>query len=158
MKLNIRPITDEQVTEFFLSDPALCFLGVSDYGLAELYEHKKYTRPPGTTVLGVGIGDDIALIINYTWFTEICINVHIYLHSQYHHTDMFSVLQQELKKYFLENTQVKKVISMSPSTCPHIHGACEKFGFVREGEIKNSMLWRQEIVDTVIYGLNLRNI
>src|SRR5574343_168996 len=130
-------LTQEILDEFFLSDPALCYQGLADHELAYLY-------------------DDLLLVLCYSAFSDICINIHPYLKTIYQHTEMFGDIQDILRKYFIENTQVKKIISMSPSPCKHIIKTCERYGFKYEGMIKQSTTWRQEIVDVIIYGLDVK--
>src|SRR5574343_489340 len=149
-------LTQEILDEFFLSDPALCYQGLADHELAYLYANKHYMTNSNMGYLGAYLNDDLVLVLCYSAFSDICINIHPYLKTIYQHTEMFGDIQDILRKYFIENTQVKKIISMSPSPCKHIIKTCERYGFKYEGMIKQSTTWRQEIVDVIIYGLDVK--
>lgn len=149
-------IPQETIIKFFKEDPSLCYLGLPDYSLVALYEGHEIITKEGTYNLGVYLGDELVFLMNYTYFTDTTINIHTYLKTKYQHTPMYASIQNELRKYFLENTKVIKVIAMTPETCPHIHKTCEKYGFTLEGRLTKAIIWREKLVDLLLYGLILK--
>lgn len=152
----VNDLPQETISEFFLSDPTLAYQSLHDHKLIDLHEKREYTKHEIAHFLGVYCGEELVFILNYTYFSDIAINIHVYLKTKYQHTPMYLSIQKALRKYFLENTQVIKIIAMSPKPCKHVQKTCELYGFKLEGEIKNALTWRQEVVDLLIYGLMLR--
>ncbi len=152
----VAELTIEELTDYFLSDPALCYLALPDSQLTNLYENREFIIPPLSYILGIYLGNELVAVLNYTYFSEICVNIHPFLRSKYHHTPMWGEIQEHLRRYFIENTQVKKVIAMVPKPCKNIHKTCRRYGFKLEGRILNSVIWRNEITDTLMYGLTIR--
>src|SRR6185503_9163738 len=93
-------LTKEQITEFFLEDPALSYQSLHDYKLVDLYERKEYVKHEISHFLGVYLGDELVFIMNYTYFSDIAINMHVYLKTKYQHTPMYRDIQLALRKYF----------------------------------------------------------
>lgn len=154
---SITNITPEKATEFFFSDPALVYLGLGDEEMYKLAKTRQYAFQDGCEYLGVYENDTLQCIIKYNWFTTHCINFHMYMRTNLHHSESLKNMARTIKAYFIENVPVTKVMLVVPSTCTHVHKFVAKFGFKQEGLLTNSYQWRQEMVDLHIYGLTLRD-
>jgi hypothetical protein len=149
-------IPEEDIKQYFLDDPALCYQSLHDYKLVDLYERQEYKRYDEVSFIGAYLGEELVFLMNYTYFSDIAINMHVYLKTKYQHSPMYGEIQELLREYFLTNTKVIKVIAMSPAPCTHVQKTCERYGFKLEGTLKNALTWRQEVVDLYIYGLMLK--
>jgi hypothetical protein len=152
----IKEICNSRIANFFLDDPTLANMGLSDEFLAELYYNKEYTPKDNSQFKGFYLGDDLVFVFKYEHFTPVCLNIHCYLSSKLQRSGAFNDIQKILRDWTKENyPNITKVICMTPSSCPHIEAACLKFGFKKEGHIEKSMMWRQKLVDILIFGLEL---
>lgn len=152
----IDDITEEIATEFFLSDPRLAFLGISDEELHMLHTNKHYSFLDNSHYVGVlKDGKDLVSILRYEYFTPQSINQHMYINSNYHHTSVPHEVAQFLLNYAMNTLKIYKIITLIPSNCPHALSFGLKHGFKKEGVITNCFQWRQQLVDLVIYGLDL---
>lgn len=155
--LEIKDVSPELVTEFYRRDPTLCYLGLPDEALANLMVDESYIlyKDCPSYLWGVYINDNLICVIKYELFTSQTINLHIALCSYMHDSGAFQKVQQALKKHIIETTSYIKVIVMCPKTCTHIQKAAEAYGFVKEGQIPNCIVWRTELTDIIIYGLSV---
>lgn len=150
-------ITSEIATVFFFSDPILILLGLSDEEMAIMHKLKKYELSEGSNYIGIQDSHDkLVAIVKYEWFTTHTINFHMYIQSKYHHTKEIKSITNFIKQYFKDTLKINKAIIMVPSSCDHIHSFAPKYGFKKEGHITNAYQWRQELVDIIIYGLDLQ--
>lgn len=152
----IREPRTEEIDHFFLSDPALCFLGLSDNELYLLHKEQKYTNIAGNEIWGLYEDDKLILLITCSLFTRDAVTISLYLASSYHKTGKFRAAAEFLKAHYIDNTNYNKVLMMSPSTCPHVHRAAEAVGFKLEGTLTKTITWRQELVDLLIYGWTIK--
>lgn len=155
--LNVKEIDENIATAFFLEDPALCYIALPDHDLVSLYQEKKWYKTNGSYLIGIYVEEELIFIMKYEFFTPIAVNVHFYLKSTLRNKGIFKDIQKLLKKWITNNTNIRKILAMSPKSCEMIAHVCEKFGFVKEGHLKNSIIWRNKIDDLLIYGLNLEN-
>lgn len=164
----IQDVTQEQMTEFFINDPALCYLGLSDLDLQRLYETKQYHPRENTKYLGLYTKDlqvvgDLQIEVNklislvcIELFTEQALTVHFYIPTDLQKKGLALEIQQFLFQYFLTTyPDIKKIITPVPSSCIHVQKSAEKFGMVVEGKITNCMKWRGEMVDLLFYTIPL---
>ena len=154
MKLNLRPVSPQQVTEFFLNDPTLICLGMPDDEMVILHETGMYPCE-GTNIDGVYDGDTLIALNKYEYFTRETINMHFYLSSSLHGTRKLDEIFKYMKNYYETETELLKVLFMVPSPCAHIHGVAKRYGFKQEGHLTNCFRWRQELVDITIYSQKL---
>lgn len=148
-------ISQKEVSNLIFNDPHLVLLGASDEDIALMYKHKEYRLADGSHYVGVKEDDELIAVIKYEYFTTHAINYHMYLASKYHHTDKPRIVVDLLKKYVVEELGIRKVLIFVPSSCDHIHKFAPKHGLKEEGRITKCYQWREQIVDIVIYGLDL---
>ena len=156
MRYKFKDITQEQVTEFFLNDPNVCYLGLPDADLYELYEDKIYRLKDNTIYKAIYLRDELIAILKYEAFTQHTVNLHFYLSSKLHKKGYARSVEQAIYDYFIENTKAIKAILMTPTTCTQVHGPAIGFGMVLEGRIEKSIVWRNEVMDILIYGIELK--
>lgn len=151
-------LTQQQLDEFFFSDPKLVMLGLSDEEMHYMTTNKHYYMAPGSGYLGVNDPKSGQLIgvIKYEWFTNIAINFHMYIRSELHGTSDVTYVANEARNHFEADEWCRKVLLMVPSSCEHIMKFAPKHGFKKEGYITQCYFWRQQPVDLVIFGLNLK--
>lgn len=162
-------ISQNEITEFFINDPALCYLGLADLDLHKLYETKQYALRENTKYLGLYnkdwqvVGDvkvevhKLLSVICLELFTEITLTAHFYVPTTLQNKGLALEIQKFLYQYFLDTyPEIVKVITPVPSACTHVQRSAERFGMKVEGCIKNCMKWRGELVDLLMYGIDLK--
>lgn len=153
----IEDLTDGQITEFFINDPLLCYIGLPDNELAALYYTKKFVPDVQSIFKGIFNGkNELICIVRYEQYTTIAVAVHFYLSSKEQKKGIALEIQKFLYDYFIETTDMLKVITMVPSSCEHVIKCAETFGMKLEGRLTKSIVWREEIVDLLCYGLELK--
>jgi len=150
----LKAVTPEIVSQFFLSDPKLVCLGLPDDEMTTLFQTGQYPCED-TNIAGVYENDRLIALHKFEYFTAHAINVHFYLNSELHGTDKLGQIFYFMKNHLEQNTNLMKVLFMVPSSCIHVQKAAEKFGLVKEGHITNVFVWRQEPCDIIIYGHDL---
>lgn len=157
--MRFKEITNEGLTQFFLSDPDLLTLALPDDEIIHLYEHKEFVCDTGSNFIEVVDNENNSIaVIRWEYFTQIAIVVHIYLKSIYQHRQQGDKLQEIydlMYNHLITNTKIRKVIAFATSTSPQVIKAAERYGFVKEGSLKNAVVWRNKVVDLEIYGLIL---
>jgi len=156
--MSMRAVSDDDLSDFFMNDPQLCLLGLSDETLVELYKTRRYSPNYGTVYMGAYIGEDLKGILKYDLFTSHCVNVHVYVSSSIHHTESVRPLVSAIKQYLIEEVDAIKAVLFVPSSCEHVHKFAPKMGFKQEGLITQCLLWRQKLVDLVVYGLDISKV
>ena len=154
--ITIKDVSESELTDFFINDPKLAYLGLPDNDLVNLFYHHKYV--PNSISFYKGVFEDDRLICPFKieFFTETTANLHLYLCSDLHKTGKIKEVEKEIRRWFLEETYFQKVLIMAPETCDHVHGTAEYFGFVVEGRLTKAVRWRKELVDVIIYSDNIR--
>ena len=153
---HIKKATAEQVTDFFLSDPALCYLALPDEDLINLHEKKIYIPSKEEYLFGVWEKTKLVGIVRYSFFTSTSVNLHLYIHTEAHKTQLSKDIQQQVKNYIRDYTVASKIMLMVPKPCHHVQKPAKTFGFVLEGCLTDVLIWRKELVDVYIYSLNLQ--
>jgi len=154
--LELKDIDAETLTDFFIKDPALCYLGLPDQDLVDLHKDKKFSKLSTTSVFkGFYSGETLVSVLKYEWFTYDTVNVHFYIPTHLQRQGFSQEIGELICKYFVEHTIAIKIIIMIPSTCAHTLKATTKFGMKEEGRLTKALRWRNEIVDIIIHSLNL---
>lgn len=151
----LKPINTKQFIAFLLADPALCYLGLPDEGMDQLYHKKTWKLEKGTKLLGVFLEDKLLCCIRYLPYTQISVLLHMYMKTQLHKSGFARIIQEELRDFFKKTTDIKKVFIMTPAPCVHIQTAVEGLGFKLEGHLIDCFIWRQQVVDLLIYGQSI---
>ena len=148
----IRKITLEEYNDFFKKDPKLCYLGLPDQSLDYLYH-------TGSVIIGersvmYGLYDEAQLIccVQLDPWTEIATVCHFYLSTDYREKKRFRRINEMLINYLLEHEQYKKYIVYVPSACKHVIRTAKALGWDYIGTLTNCYIWRQEVVDLLIYS------
>lgn len=153
--LEIRNVTKQEIIDFFISDPRLCEMGLSDVEIVTLQETREYLIKPNSTYHGVYDGDRLLAVSKSEWFTNETLCFHLYVtricSSEYRAKDIHNLIINTIKEF----NKISKVICMVPSTCRHVSMAVISWGWELEGRIKNSITWRHKLVDVLIYSLDL---
>src|SRR5574338_408157 len=119
--MNIKDITEEEITEFFLKDPALCYLGLPDNDLNNLFYEKKYIKHNISVYKGIYENENLISVLCYEYFTEFALNVHFYIYTKLQKQSKATKIKRELVKYFKSKyPEVIKIIVMSPEPCKHV--------------------------------------
>lgn len=152
----IKDIEDAKVlSDFFVNDPNLCYLGLPDDDLVNIYNTGEWKPRNTSYFLGVYKEDKLVCIFKYEYYTSIAMTFHGYLKSEYHHTGEFKKIKNALVNWLLDNTTIRKALVFAPDNCPHVHTAMQGIGMEKEGHIKNALIWRQKKVGLTVYGLDL---
>lgn len=150
--LILKEVDTETAFKFFISDPKLSYIGLPDNDLAVLYHEGVYRITSDSCLCGIFEEDELVCILRWELFTDWAINLHYYLSSKFHHKKKLAEIFDFMKDFFLTKTEFNKAIIMAPSSCEHVIGPLEHFGFTLEGRITKCIKWRQELVDILIYG------
>jgi len=151
----LSPLSEEDVASFFLLDPKLALLALPDEDLHTLKVEGKFYLDSDAYAEGVYEDGEMVGVLRWNMFTDIVINMHLYLNSRHHGNGTFKDVHVSILDWAKESGRVKRIVVFSPSPCEHIHRAMLGVGFEQEGRIKESMMWRQQVVDMLIYGRNL---
>lgn len=153
---SIKEVTNEVAAKFFLSDPRLAYLGCADDVLVKLYHEKNYEPNELSTLQGIFQNDQLIMLFKHERFSQVAMNCHFYLHSMMHGTGMFKDIVAFLIDWMHKNhPDIVKIIVMAPSSCTHVPAVVGKYGFIKEGHLKNAIVWRQQLVDLWIYSLDI---
>ncbi len=146
-------LTTEKIDDFFLSDPKLCYLGLCDDQLISLHYDKKFTINPGTVYAGLyDSNDKLVSIATWKYFTRNAVIFHGYLPSSMHGKGMYGHVQEAMEKFFIAETEVTKMIVVTPAQCKHISKLHKRYGYKFEGNITKSVVWRKKLQDALIFG------
>ena len=146
-------LTQEEASNFFLSDPKLVLLGLSDEEICELHKTNQYELQPDIHYITVRENDKILALVKYEYFSSVTISYHMYVaSSEQDKSEMYAEMIPMLKNYIANELDIHKLIIIVPSTCLHTQAFALKAGYKEEGRLKNSFVWRQQIVDLIIYG------
>lgn len=148
----IRELRIEEINDFLVADPNVCYLGLTDNELYILYMNKSYMPLSSSEFAGVFDGEELIMLVRSEPFTRDTISLHLFLATKYHHTGKLREIQAFLKDYYRTQTEYKKIVVMSPETCVHVHKVVEAFGFSLEGRLTKCITWRNELVDLLLYG------
>ena len=151
----LSPLSAEDVASFFLHDPKLALLALPDEDLHTLKVEGKFYLDSDAYAEGVYEDGEMVGVLRWNMFTDIVINIHFYLNSKHHGTGKSKDVHASILKWVGESGRVRRIVVFSPSPCEHVHRALLGAGFEQEGRIKESMRWRQQVVDMLIYGRNL---
>jgi len=155
MQFILKDINEAQATEFFLNDPKLCYMGLSDMDMYELYYDKIYTFSPISCYQGVYRDDELIGMLRYEYFSEVAVVVHIYISAAKQGKGLNPEINKAVHKHLSEHTQAMKLITTVPEPCVHVQKAIAKLGFTYEGRVTDSYVWRQKTVDLLYYGCKL---
>lgn len=153
--MNIVEIDHELATDFFRADPLLCKIGLSDedlFNLAHTTSDKTYVLFPECDWIGIEANNKLIAVCAMEPFTNQTVELHIYICTFLHHLGINKEVHDIIETYIAEQTTYLKGIVMAPITCPQVYKTLQKFGFEVEGTIKNSFIWRKELVDLLILG------
>lgn len=149
---NLSPMNEEDVATFFLSDPKLALLGLPDEELHLLRTEQKFKLEGSCQAEGVYEDGELIGVLMWNMFTNMVINMHLYLSSHFHGSGKFKDVHGSIISWAKETPFLKRIVVFSPSTCIHIHKAMEGVGFELEGIMPSAIEWRQEVVDLFIFG------
>lgn len=141
------------VKEFFLDDPKLAYLSLPDGALVDL-ANNKYAVNSNERLIGLYLDNKLIAVGRYESFTDCAVTYHLYINSALHGTSVLDEINKIAHEY-LKELNYKTAIVFTPSSCVHVHKAAEKRGYVLVGNIPSSQIWRQQLVDTLIYSKDL---
>jgi hypothetical protein len=151
----IKEISREDLNEFFMNDPKLCYIGLSDNSMATLYHHGHVELPSLCVIYGIYREDELVCCVRSDPWSEIATCLHIYISTKLHGTDTSKEIQKLVAGHIKDNTVYTKIIICTPSPCLNVIGAANTFGLKLEGRITNCVIWRQKPADMLIFGLDL---
>lgn len=141
------------VKEFFLADLKLAYLSLPDSALVDLAKNQ-YVVNSNERLIGFYSDNKLIAVGRYESFTECAVTYHLYINSALHGTSTLNEIN-EIAHQYLKELGYKIAIVFTPSSCVHVHKAAEKRGYVLNGRIPNGQIWRQQLVDTLIYSKEL---
>lgn len=150
-------LSEQEISDFFINDPRLAYLGLSDKTLTYMYNYNIYEVNKNSKYAGI-YDDNNHLVAIFKWelFTDVTITLHLYVSSVLHSTGILYKIKEEMYDFFSKSTSFKKVIVPVPSNCPHVIKACEKLGFIHESTLTDCTMWRQELIDLLFYTMKLK--
>lgn len=148
-------LTEDTVSEFFMSDPRLSYIGLDDDSLVYMYNNQRYKAKENTVYAGVYDEDELICIFRWELFTPITVGVHLYLKSRLHKSDIFTKISKMIIDFYRDKSSFKKLLVFAPGSCVHVHKAAKRVGFEEEAIIKKCLIWRKELVDLHIFSLEL---
>jgi hypothetical protein len=156
--IELKEISLKDVNDFFKNDPQLAYLGLSDMALDYLYHKGTIIVSDEALLFGVYSDNELIAHLQAEPWSDVCVNMHMYVSTKLHHSGTIRQVKDQMIKYLLDNTRYSKAVLFIPSACPHVIEVAKAFGLNHEGTISNCMVWRQKVVDMVIYGLDIKRI
>lgn len=153
--MELKEIDNKGLTEFFLSDPKLTCMALSDEELVNLYETKQYERFPGATYLQAIDNNECIAILQLEPFTKYSVTLHARLRTEHQGTGKVIELFEEIKNYLL-NMQITTIISFAPESCYHASKCLIKLGFKEKCILEKSIVWRKNLEDLKMYSYLLK--
>lgn len=153
----VKDVAPQEMTDFFINDPALCYLGLPDLELHKLYETKQYHPRENSKYIGIYHKEKLISLVCIELFTELALTVHFYVPTILQKKGLALRIQKLLYTYFIETYPfIERIITPVPSACDHVQRCAERFGMKVEGTITKCMKWRNERVDLLMYALDLK--
>lgn len=152
----VEDVTESELTNFFIEDPRLAYLALSDTDLTQLHEEKRLGKSYNSAYFKVTKKDEIVSIIKCEKFSELAACTHLYIKSKYHHTGLYPKVCDLLVNHILAVTDFKKIILTVPKPCEHVGRAAVKYGMRLGAELENIVIWRQKPVNLLYYTLDIR--
>ena len=87
------------------------------------------------------------------YFTWQALNLHFYLGTRHQKKNKMKEAYKVVENYIRDNKEQRKVVIYTPSSCKHAQNMVQYLGFELEGTIKSSMLWREKLVDLMVFGV-----
>lgn len=151
--MELKTITCRTFCNYLKKDPNLCYISLPDEALDYLYHTGYWKQSPGTKILGVYLEGELICCVRYARYTQVSADMHFYLATHLHKTGTLRKIQERLRAYFLEYEKwATKVFIFSPSSCLHVHQALISIGFKQEGCLTNCLIWRQKLVDILVFA------
>lgn len=155
MTLVVKTTTIDEVSDFFLKDDKLSYIGLPDNDLVSLINTGKYVPNPISFYQGIYESDELITFVKIEYYTEVAANVHMYISSKLHGTGRSKEIGNFLIDWFTHHTDFHKLIVMAPDCCIPVHKTALKLGFKKEGHITKALRWRDKLVDILVFGLEL---
>lgn len=158
MKLIADNIVPDSITRFFLADPSLVYLGLPDDDLVSLCYEKRYIPKENSIYKGMYNvdTDELVGIMKLELFTDVSVNIHLYLLTGLHHQGYSKAIGQACYDYVRDYCpNIHKIILMAPESCEHVHKAAERFGMNLEGKLTKVLMWRKKLQDVLLYAINV---
>ncbi len=95
-------------------------------------------------------------IIRLEQVSSIAVCIHPHLHSDFWGNGTSHMLEEELEKWLVENTQYCKAIIMTPQCCREVLQAAVREGYSLEGILTASVLWRDKVENLIILSKFIR--
>jgi len=147
-------VNQEEATSFFMTDTKLALMSLDDADLATLVNDEVF--PLDARAFSVRNDDDeLCAIIKYDYFTRQSINIHLYVKRRFHHTAEPKEIVKVVKHHIKNQLHINKLLLILPAPCTHVIGFAKKVGFEKEAVMKNSYIWRQQLVDLIVYGIEI---
>lgn len=151
----IKELDKKEVVDFFINDPQLYLLGLPDEFIVALIGDGKFLNPYNSFLQGVYEKDELVMFLMWEPFTSTSISIHTYIPSKYHGTGKYKqIMNWLIKTYWQPDKKLYKIMAMPPSSCTHVIKAIKKIGFKLEGQLKNAVEWRSEVVDLMMFSYN----
>lgn len=155
----IKEVLDSSITQFFIEDPALCYLGLPDDDLVNLYSKKEYIKHATSNYKGIYSNKQLVGILCYEYFTAYTLNVHFYVSTKLQKKSQATKVKLALKNYFIKKYPgVLKIVLTVPSSCGHVIAIAEHYGFKKEGHLTNCIRWRDNLADIFFYAKDLKEV
>lgn len=156
--MKFKEVTCDEITEFFLSDPKLICMGLSDEEMVNLFEGKKYECVLNSYYMKAvddnDFNEEIYAIVQWELFTQKSIVLHVRVKSKYQKTNIVDELHKIIIEFF-KNLNMTTLISFSPESCLHTRKCLKRFNFKEECMIPNSIVWRENLEGLYMYSKSL---
>ena len=138
-------LTDMQVVkDFFITDKKLFMTCMPDDDVRQFQEKTWYPNK-NTIYLGYYKEDKLISIMRCDMITNITRSLHMYLKSEYWGKDLSHHICEEQIKKIHEITKCLKVLVEVPDCCEQVIKTALKLGFIGEGYLNKSILWRGKL-------------
>lgn len=148
--MHIEKSTDYELIHIILTDPKLYNVTGNSEPIDTFVVSREFTY------LLIKDEDKVYGCFQIKKFNNTILEAHINIKSKFWGTDI-SVEASELGfKWVKDNTDYLKLITDVPVPCEHVHILCKKIGWNPCGLLKNSIVYKGNICDLILYDYDLR--
>lgn len=148
--LKVERTTDQKLIASVLSDPQFYEVALPDEEIAAIEDGR--VDEIISTSHWLTLSDDKKLygLTRVDYMTSVTSSVHGYLKPKYWGTSISAQFAPLVETWFRENTNIHKLVALSPKCCTHVLQSVARMGYEIEGLLVGAIYWRGKIEDLVI--------
>lgn len=155
--MNIVSLTQQDISDFFLSDVPLIFQSLPDDHIRNLLSQGIYPLDGISQWLGVIEGNNLLANIAYNGLTDKTVCLHVRVHTWLQRKKIIKEILNLIEQWFKENTPFTSLCTFIPSNCINTWKTVEHFGFSRQGCLFKAVCRQNITSDLYIYQKGIKD-